>query len=234
MLHRSPQRRPSKCIAAATDMAVAIPWYIRPPMAHQSSDPAGLRTVCELLADHFAADEFRRFIEAVDEAAARELPGGLSSQTALIADGVACLRRRGLIDARFFQVWAGHRPLRRSEIFAAASALGIAALGATAAVAPSSASSGAPTRPDHHPDRGCNPWVLVALFVILLVTLIVFLGLRDSPFRVEYAVAVFLICSAILFAALRQYFVAAAALLVGLVILFWTARRADRQRALPA
>lgn len=204
-------------------------------MAHQSSDPAGLRTVRELLADHFGADDFRRFIEDVDEAAARELPGGLSSQTALITDGVACLRRRGLIDARFFQVWADHRPLRRSEIFAAASALGIAALGTSTVVVPSSASSAAPTQPVSEPGHGSAPWVLFAFFVAILVaTLILLRELHDSPFRVEHAIAFFLICSAILFAAFRQYFVAAAALLVGLVILFWTARRADRQRALPA
>jgi hypothetical protein len=94
--------------------------------------------------------------------------------------------------ARFFQKWADHRPMHRSGISAAASALGIAALGTSTAVAPSSASS--PTQPVSDPGHGCDPWVLFALFVAILV----------------------------------------ATLLVGLVILFWTAWRADRQRALPA
>lgn len=205
-------------------------------MDPQTPSPDVLRRMRELLVDCFAANEFRRFIADVDEAAERELPGEGSSQTALIADGVALLRRRGLIDARFFQKWADHRRARQREIFEVAVAMGFASLGTSTALVPGSACSESPSRsvPTGPTGPGCESWVLFAFLAILVATLIVFLSLHDSPFRVEYAVAFFLICSAILFAIMRQYLAAAAVMFVGLVILFWTGRRADRQRALPA
>jgi|JI9StandDraft_1071089.scaffolds.fasta_scaffold20287_3 hypothetical protein len=198
-------------------------------------NPDVRRAMVELFVRGFSADEFRRLVADVNPALIPELPGESCPPATLIAHGVDLLLRHGHTDPQFFNRWIELRPAHRSEILSIAEGMRRPSprpavtepitLSATAA-APALVSTAASA------DQNFDVWIFLAFVLLLVVVVLLFLALHDSPFRVEYTIAAFLIAVAFVLVLLRHYIAALFALAAGLLVMFWIGRRVDRQAAI--
>lgn len=200
----------------------------------RSPDPDARRAMCELLVLCFDAEEFRRFVADVDPALTHELPGETCSDATVINRGVDLLFRHARVDLYFFERWAQLRPARRSQIFAVAGEMESLAP-RTAAIGSMATSAAAATPLQVAPQaagQDLDFWAFMVFVLILVAVVLLFLALRDDPFRVEYTIAAFLIGAAAMFVFMRHYTAALFAFVAGLLVLFWTGMRADRRAAI--
>ena len=201
----------------------------------RSPEPEARRAMCELLLVCFTAEEFRRFVADLELALTHELLGETCSDATVITHGVDLLLRHARVDLHFFDRWAKLRPRRQSQIFLVAGEMGC--------LSPQTAVAGAATLPATaaaSPLQMAAPpvgqdfdlWLFLAFVLLIVGLVLLFLALRDSPFRVEYTLAAFLIGAFVFLVLMRHYIAAVVALFAGLFVLFWTGIRADRRAAL--
>ncbi len=204
-------------------------------MDARSPDPDARRAMCELLVICFTAEEFRHFVADVDPALTHGLPGEACSDATVINRGVDLLFRHARVDLYFFERWAQLQPARRSQIFSVAG--GMESLAPRTAEVGSMASSAAAATPlpmaaPQAAGQDLDFWTFMVFVLIIVAVVLLFLALRDHPFRVEYTIAAFLIGAAAVFVVLRHYIAALVALVAGLFVLVWTGMRADRRTAI--
>ncbi len=195
----------------------------------RNPDPDARRGMFELLVRCFNAEEFRRFVADVDPALTHELPGATVCDANLINHGVDLLLRHGRVDQYFFERWAQLRSAFRPQIFLVAGEMdGLSPQ--TAAGGSVSPSVTATPLQMAAPQAGqdFDFWSFLAFVLIFVGVVLLFLALRDHPFRVEYTIAAFLIGVAAVFVFLRHYIAALFALVAGLLVLAWIGKRADR------
>ncbi len=73
------------------------------------------KAICNALRDSFDDAEFRRFIEDVAPELRHELPAR-DGLTSLVDEAFELLKRRGRVNALFFETWSKHRPGRTDRI----------------------------------------------------------------------------------------------------------------------
>lgn len=208
---------------------------LRGLMDVRSPDPDARRAMCELLVLCFNAEEFRRLVADIDPALTHELPGETCSDATVINRGVDLLLRHARVDLNFFERWAQLRPARRSQIFLVAQEM-VPLAPRTTAIGSTAPSFAAATPLEMAAPQATGQdldfWAFMLLVSLVVVVVLLYLALRDDPFRVEYTIAAFLIGAAIVLALLRHDIAAFFTLVAGVFVLVWTGIRADRRAAI--